>query len=377
MQGHNEQVLAAVHALRETMAGLAEHSETRETAVPWNVRETVLNIGVFAARDLGRWEEALAFNAEAAGSKRRRGASRLAQARTRFNDYGPLLRLGRLEEARALLLDCRQVYEDAHHAAGLGKALGALAGVEDELGHTGSAARLGQDALRLKYAAGGPDDVAASHLNLAGYLQRGGQDPAVTTVAHRLASAVIELQTGSGRLPDTLRVLAEDLAGFDGDPPGSFAQLCQLVDQTDDVHLAQLVDRLPKQAGDGEEALAEVVRLARQLPADQTFELERHLQNWAPVIAWIVAAVTGDTAAATAVEQVLTEGEQADQADWVALVDRLRRVLAGDRGDDLVAGLDPIDTAIVQRTLDALARRVEVAGTALPDEFDHPAGADN
>ncbi|MGH8902231.1 MAG: CHAT domain-containing protein [Egibacteraceae bacterium] len=264
-QGRNEQVLAAVHALRETMAGLAEHRDADETVVPWNVRELVLQTGLFAARGLGRWEEALAFNAEAAWSKRRRGASRLDQVGTRFNDYGPLLRLGRLGEARALLLDCRQVFEDAHDLPMLGKVLSALADVEDRLGRTGSAVRLVQDALRLSYAAGDPGGVAVSHFNLANYLQRGGRDAGVV-VAHRLACAVIRLQTGSGRLAVALHALAEDLAGFDGDLPGSFAQLCQLMDQTDGVHLAQLVDRLPTQAPDGEAALAEVLHLASQLP---------------------------------------------------------------------------------------------------------------
>ena len=52
-------------------------------------------------------------------------------ARTRFNDYGPLLRLGRIDQARALLLDCRDVFEDAHDTAELGKVLTALADVED------------------------------------------------------------------------------------------------------------------------------------------------------------------------------------------------------------------------------------------------------
>ncbi|MGH8886734.1 MAG: AAA family ATPase, partial [Egibacteraceae bacterium] len=374
-QGYDEQVLAAVHTLRETMAGLAEQSDAVETVVPWNVREVVLDTGFAAALGLERWEEALALNAEAAGSERRRGASRLAQAATRFNDYGPLLRLGRVGEARAVLLGCRQAFEDEHDLAGLGKALSALADLENRLGRTGSAIRLEQDALRLKYAAGDPDDIAVSHLNLATCLQRVGQEPAVA-VAHRLASAVIELQTGSGRLAGTLRVLAHDLAGLDGDPPvpGSFAELCRLVDRTDGVHLAQLVDRLPKQAPDGEAALAEVVRLASQLPTDQAFEVEEHLEAWAPVTAGIVVAVAGDAATATAVEQALTT--RGEHPDWGALVARLRRILAGERGDDLVAGLDPIDTAIVQRTLDALAGRIEVAGTALPDEFDQPAGAD-
>ncbi len=264
LQGRSEEVLAAVDALRETMAGLAEHSDATETAVPWNVRELVLQTGLFAALGLGRWEEALAFNAEVAGSKRRRGASRLEQAGTRFNGYFPLLRLGRLGEAKALLLDCRQAFEDAHDVAWLGQVLSALADVEYRLGRAGSAVRLVQDALRLHYTAGDPDSVAVGHFNLAIYLQRAGQGAAVA-VAHRLACAVIDLQTGSGQLTNTLRVLAQDLAGFDGDLPGSFAEVCRLVDQTDGVRLAQLVDRLPKHASDGDAALAEVLRLARQL----------------------------------------------------------------------------------------------------------------
>lgn len=125
--------------------------------------------------------------------------------------------------------------------------------------------RLEQDALRLSYAAGDPEHIAAGHFNLANDLQRAEQNPAVA-VAHLLASAVIRFQTGSGRLTGTIRQLAHDLAGFDGDPPGSFTQLCRLVDQTDGVHLAQLVDRLPKRAPDGEAALAEVLRLAPAAP---------------------------------------------------------------------------------------------------------------
>lgn len=265
LQGRSEEVLATVHVLREMMAGLAEQSGAEERVAPWDVRELVINIGFFAARDLGRWEEALALNAEVGHSMRQRCASRLDQARTRFNDYFPLLRLGRLEEARALLVDCRQVFEDEHDLVGLGKVLSALADVEDKLGHTGSAIRLEQDALRLRYTVGDPDGIAVSHFNLADSLQHGGQGPTVA-LAHRLACAVIEFQAGSGRLANTLGVLARDLAGFDGDPPGSFAELCGLTDQTDGVHLAQLVDRLPKRAPDGEAALAEVLRLARQLP---------------------------------------------------------------------------------------------------------------
>jgi hypothetical protein len=48
--------------------------------------------------------------------------------------------------------------------------------------------------------------------------------------------------------------------------------------------------------------------------------------------------------------------EQADQPDWADLVRVLRRILAGDRGEALLHGLDPTDTAIIRQTLARLER---------------------
>jgi hypothetical protein len=41
--------------------------------------------------------------------------------------------------------------------------------------------------------------------------------------------------------------------------------------------------------------------------------------------------------------------------DWAALVAVLRRILAGERDESLLDGLDPIDTAIAGETLTRLA----------------------
>jgi hypothetical protein len=54
--------------------------------------------------------------------------------------------------------------------------------------------------------------------------------------------------------------------------------------------------------------------------------------------------------------------------DWAALATVLRRVLAGERDpDELTAGLDEIDTAIVQRALDALAGRITLTPAEASD----------
>jgi tetratricopeptide (TPR) repeat protein len=379
--GRSQEVLDRVAELQQTMAGLPEHPAANEQSDPLNVREVVLGIGRTAARNLNRWEEALALNAEQLAAMRRRDALALEVARSAFNDYASLLRLGRLHEARQLLLACRDVFDNEHDVGALGKTLSALADLEDELGHRNEAIRLGQDALRYGYLAGDPAGVAVRHFNLANYLQQAGRDPA-TTLAHRLACAVVEFQMGSGGLAMTVRRLARDLASLEHVPPvaGSFAALCALVEQVPGVRLAALVQRLPTRAADGEAALAEALRLARELPPDQIGELQRHIAWWNPVLAGLVAAAAGDPQAAEAVGQTLaTRGQQ---ADWAALAAVLGRILGGERDQQLLDGLDPIDTAIAQRALDALASRVQLApaswqtltSPALPDQLAGLAG---
>ena len=153
-QGHADQVLAEVTRLRQQIAELPEQSDQPETALPYNVRESILDTGRYAALQLKRWEDALALNAEILESKEHRGASALEIARNRFNDYFPLLRLGRIAEARSLLLDCREIDEREHNTHDLGKDLSALADVEDAAGHGQDAIDLERNALRYKYLAG-------------------------------------------------------------------------------------------------------------------------------------------------------------------------------------------------------------------------------
>src|SRR5664280_1018002 len=83
-----------------------------------------------------------------------------------------------------------------------------------------------------------------------------------------------------------------------------------------------------------------------------------------PVLAAIHAAAGGDQGALQQVEEVLNG--LADREDWAALAGVLRRVIAGDRDPEtLLADLDPVDTAIVTRLLDALAGRVQLAANPI------------
>ncbi|MCW3814072.1 CHAT domain-containing protein [Micromonospora sp. DR5-3] len=358
MQGHYEEALDVIEQLRASMAALPETPERHERSTPWNVREGILDTGAQAARSLNRWQEALDLNAELLDSLRRRGATESDQARSEFNDYAPLLRLGRTSEARALLLRCRAVFEAAHDIEPLGKVLGALADLEDDLGHGDRAIDLEKDALRLAYAMGHPDAVLSSHHNLAYYMARYNGDPR-EEIANRLAAAMIAYQTGSLVLPE-IKALARRLAHYgDAAVPESFDEVCRIVDQMDGAHLAGFIKRLPLRAPDGPAALAEVLRRARALPPEESFDLARYLAWWEPIIAGMSAAALGETTASHAVDQALTY--RSGHPDWTHLVTVLRRIHAGDRDPDLSNGLDPIDTAIAQHTLDVLA------GTATVD----------
>lgn len=325
----------------------------------WNVRETVLNTGVRAAQDLRRWERALALNAENLTSLRARGASAHDQAIDAFNDYFPLLRLGRLAAARAVLLRCRDAFAAADDVLRLGMTLSALASAEDNAGHPDRAVDLERDALRFSYAAADPDGIGVGHHNLANYLQRGGADPG-RVGAHRVAAGVVGYQTGSGALGGRLAALGRLLSTTDGARvPRSFGRVCALVGEVEGVDLAGLVARLPRRAPDGDAAVAAVLAAAPAAAADaaaaaQASRMEQMLERWEPVVSALHAAADPASDAAAVLDVELDR--YADTDEWRHLVAALRHIQEGERDPDaLLPGLDEFDTAIVRRALDVLS----------------------
>ncbi|TVZ98013.1 CHAT domain-containing protein [Streptomyces sp. BK340] len=368
LQGHSREVLDAVDDIRAHMATLPDPSDQVETIQPWNVREAILDTGRSAASDLEKWQLALDLNAEHLRVMKERGATEWKVAQASFNDYGPLRALGRLNEARALLLRCRDIDEAHHDITGLAKDLGALADIEDKLGHGQAAIALQRDALRLTYTTGDITTIGVGHHNLANFLDRYTHETDQAW-AHRLAGAVIVYQTNSGLLHGQLATIARLLHRSDVPPlPASFDQVCAMVDQIDGVHLAALSARLPRRAADEQAALDEVLALARAIPSEQVLDMPRYLQMWEPVVSALVATV--GTPGNERDESGGTQEDQREQAaafldraldpsaqtqDWAALAAVLRRVRAGDRDRAaLAAGLDKIDTVILTRTLAAL-----------------------
>lgn len=153
-----------------------------------------LDIARQAHRFLEQWEACLAVLGEAEKLMRALGESAHERARTRFNQYGPLLRLGRLDEAQHVLEHCLAVFRDVDDLADQQKALSGLADLWAERGDPSQAMALERQALALCNRLPNPQGRAISHHNLANYLDRGGQPG--ESASHQLASIVYHLVTG-------------------------------------------------------------------------------------------------------------------------------------------------------------------------------------
>ena len=337
---------------------MPEQSDQPEVALPFNVRENILDTGRSAALQLGRWEDTFALNAELLGSKEHRGASAFEMARNRFNDYFPLLRLGRIAEARSLLLDCREIFEREYYTEGLGKVLSALADVEDKAGHGQDAIDLERNALRYKYLAGEVEAIAVSHQNLGNYLARHAADHP-HALAHHLAASLLRSLTG-------IEGADRSLAASVGPGLATRRRLRPGERQRAVRHRRRGSRRPPRPAAHPArrpaaiQGVFEALLTQARARADPDARSRRHLAAWDPVIAGITAARGGDDQARAAVEQHLTERQ--DSADWGKLAAVLRTLLHGEHGASLSDDLDEIDTAITRRALAALSGAIQIPG---------------
>ena len=355
LMGQHRQVLDQIQALRDQMDKLPATRAGNETTEPWNVRETILNIGYISAQALREWQQCLDLNAAILASERARGASAYEITRFRYNDAGPLIELGRLADAERLLLEAQQAYQNQDDIAGLHQVLGTRAVLEDTRGRPQQALELQRTAIRLAYVRPEPRSIAIKHYQLADYLQTMGADPAARV--HLLAAALLFRLTGmTHELSVVSRALARDLRRDTGreDLPGSVDEVIRVAEQTEGVHLDQLLTALQPDRQAVANALAEIVGTAADADPRQDRALQDHLQQWEPYIAATVAAAGGDSEAAAQLAPVLDQLAQ-DQ-DWAALAAVLRRIIGGGRDASLLQGLDPVDTAITGQILSRLAQ---------------------
>jgi len=269
--GHASQVLAQVQRHRDHMRQLPAAPGPDEIAIPWWVREVLLGTGRDAALGLDRWDNSLSLNAEVLASKRDRRASATDIARASFNDYGPLLRLGRTDEALRLLLDCRQVFQGARDTGMLGRTLSALAETEHARGHSDAAFSLERDALRFRYLAGDVTGIAVSYHNLGSNLRVHARQLA-TALASHLAAAVIRVLAGiegtsAGSSADSVRRAAADLHEFGtaAVPPTDVADLARQIGDIPGTDLPGLIAKLSPDPEVAEQTLRDIIARTQEL----------------------------------------------------------------------------------------------------------------
>jgi tetratricopeptide (TPR) repeat protein len=352
--GEHQQVIDGIRTLQGQMDKLPATRGSGELVDPWNVRETILGTGGFSAQALDEWQQALEFNAAILASMRARGASDYLLAYAAYNDSRPLRVLGRFDDLERLLTACQKVFEEYNDLDQLGNIASARANLEGARGNLEAALAFHLTSIRYAYLRREPRDVFIDHYNIANDLWKTGSDPAAQR-AHRLAAAIIAQLTGmAADLADTCRLLARELRQDTGQHlPGTLEEVIAVAEQTEGVRLGELLGALQPSTQATEDALAQILRTATGMDPDQD-GIQDHLRRWEPVIAATVAAADGDTEAAAELAPVLDEFAQ--QQDWAALVALLRRILSGERGEGLLEGLDPVDTAIAGQVLARLTQ---------------------
>jgi len=266
--GQPGKAIAEVRRLRAYMETLPATSwqPEKENVPAWSPREELLGTGREAALKLELWDEALELNAAAVASMWARGAPEAEIARARFSDYGPMIMLGRVDEALGMLRECRQVFEQAGDIAMLGKNFGALAAVEANRDHGDVAVDLAREGLRYTYLAGDVDNIRISHHNLGEYLRDLAGQPG-TALAHHLAAALLGAATGTeGAEDDSALAAAEDLkADSDTPVPADVPDLCRRVAAVPGVDLNRLIAGLEQDPQAMQRILEELVKRAHGL----------------------------------------------------------------------------------------------------------------
>jgi tetratricopeptide (TPR) repeat protein len=349
--GRVREVLNRLQELLPQLRELPENSAAQESAFPWNVRETLLNVGCIAAIRLEEWKQTLEFNQEITQSRQARGADKLDLAKTRYNDYGALLHLKRYGECRKLLEECRRAFADARDYANLGKVYAALADLEDKLDHPDKAVDFERGALRYAYLSGNPESCATGHNNLARDLRHSDAN-SEEALAQLLAAAVLYFQMGSGHLQSRVSILAT--FNLSTHPP-AFAELADAMEKTEGVRFRELFARLPARTPDGDAAIAAVWEMAlkRRGQSSAGPDMTRILEKWQLLLADMAAVALGDDAPRASIEELLPKLEE---KGW-HIDAAVRAIWDGERdAEKLVADLDDSDATLVKHVLELIAQ---------------------
>jgi tetratricopeptide (TPR) repeat protein len=201
MQGRAAEALPAIEAklgeLRSWWAQRGQGKDVPEARHGETLARTLicgLDIAQHTHSALEHWQATLDLLEELEQVDRDLGTGEHELGRSRFNRYEPLMKLGKLDEARAVLEGCLEVFRQAGDVTMEAKALSALADAWDELGDPAQALLLARRALAVCEHLPDPRDRATSHHNLASYLHTNGAIGEARD--HQLADVVYCVATG-------------------------------------------------------------------------------------------------------------------------------------------------------------------------------------
>ena len=156
---------------------------------------SALDIARMAYQGTENWQGCLDILSETEQLQRQIGRSEHEIARTQFNRYGALLKLGQLSEAQQILEQCLHIAKKYDDLTQQSRILLALATIWNERGDTAHAIELERQSLAICERLHDPNDRAISHGNLANYLRRAEQYEA--SAQHRLAAIIYFMLIGN------------------------------------------------------------------------------------------------------------------------------------------------------------------------------------
>jgi tetratricopeptide (TPR) repeat protein len=271
MQGNARQALPEIEArLHEVRAWWHRHSsgevvpQAPNRIILGNVLIGGLDIARYAYQTLGQaqaWQACLTLLDEIETIQLALGESAHQRARVCANRYGPLLCLGRINEAQGVLEHCLDVFGDVGNLEDQKKVLGALAILWHEHHDQAQAIALARQALALSNRFPAPDTRANSHDNLATLLDNNGHPG--EAAPHRLAAILYFMVTGHhAPLPGSLYHLS--VAMRRADTAYDLPRLADLVARPDFDALARFLDERRVDLADLQAAIDQLVTQVRE-----------------------------------------------------------------------------------------------------------------
>lgn len=266
MQGASERVLSEIERRLDTARTWWRRScdgepvpEAPNPVVLGRILMVALDITAEANRALKRWQACLELLEEIEEAERTLGEREHERARTRFNQYEPLLRLGRLDDAQRVLEGCLDFFHRVDDLTGQLKALGGLADLWDKRGDRVQAVALARQALAISNRLPDPTDRSISHGNLSNYLDRSGE--AEEEVRHLMAAIVYAYISGHKQ---NLSVYLNNLALRAAPAPYESPRLADLLSRSEFNALRQMLDTHSVDAEKLQGSIDQLVEQVRQ-----------------------------------------------------------------------------------------------------------------